>query len=238
MTSHAAPSVARRVVHIYATMRLPVRVDDSISNEDAIAKAEQRTDLDRELGGGEWADEISCFLVDELDARGEIVGERLYDRDGQLFPRFLDPVGALPLMAKTLMSIAGGECSLAQARSVASAALPNVEIAKAKTAGAEEQLVVVASLSHVTATESSLLGSVGSMGAHVDVSSTRFGFLVGLAQWLEKEEEIGEVIAAIRAAGFSDSFAALWTGLRSRGYHWMHLDRDGDVLDGFETFSW
>lgn len=237
MTSIATSGVARRVVHIYATMRLRVEVDDSTSNEDAIAIAEKRTDLERDLRGGESADEITCFLVDEEDADGDIVAERLYDRDGQILPPNLDAVGAMPSMTKALLSIAGGECSLAQARCIAGEALPNVEIPKVQAARPEEQLVVVASLSHVTAMENQLLDNLVQIGGHVDVSATRYGYLVGLSQWLD-DAGVEEATAAMRGAGFSESFTALWKGLRARGYHWMHLDRDGDALDGFETFSW
>lgn len=237
MTDIAPSGVARRVVHIYATMRLRVEVPESTSNEDAIAKAEQQTDLECDLRRGEFADEITCFLVDELDDDGGLIADRLFDRDGSPVPRGLDPVGCFPAMSRALVSIAKGECDLAQVRGVARSAIANVDLSAVSRGMPEEQLVIVASTAHVTQADSGLLGGIGRIGEHVDVMSTRYGYMVGLAQWLS-EAGVSEAVAAFRAAGFSAAFGALWTSVRARGYHWLHLDSDGEVLESMETFEW
>ncbi|MEN8751122.1 hypothetical protein [Marivita sp.] len=237
MTDLATADVARRVVHIYATMRLRVEVPESTSNEEAIAKAERMTDLSRDLSGGEYADEISCFLVDELDEDGDIIVDRLYDRDGAPVARGLDPVGSFPAMSRALLSIAKGECDLAQVRGVARSAIANVDLSAASRGVPEEQLVIVASTSHVTQADSGLLDGIGRIGKHVDVLGTPYGYMVGLARWLP-DAAVGEAVAAFGGAGFSTAFSSLWTAMRARGYHWLHLDRDGLVIESMETFEW
>jgi hypothetical protein len=55
-------------VHIYATVRVKVCGVEANSQKEAIAKAEEQTDLYETIGncpGADYAEEITGFLVDE-----------------------------------------------------------------------------------------------------------------------------------------------------------------------------
>lgn len=236
-SASAEGALPTRAVHFYATMRLRVVIPDAISDAEAIAKAESCTDLNYALRNGEYADEISGYLVDELDLSGDIVSEAFYDRDGNLVPPGLDPVALLPALTGVVSKLATGELAFTEARGAARAALGGVELPISRPAGVEEQVVAVVSASHMTEHDSFLLGGFATVGNSTAVVSTGFGSMVSLCQWLSGEELAAET-AAFAEEGFSDAFIALWSGFRTKGYHWLNLDRDGASLEGFATHSW
>ena len=45
-------------------------------------------------------------------------------------------------------------------------------------------------------------------------------------------------VCPIELASFSQAFIDLLTKFHELGYRFLRLDRDGDVLDGLQTFAW
>lgn len=68
-------------VHIYATMRLRVDLGTILPDREAIALALKRTELAKDLCGGQYADGITAFMVDQVDADGDCLSEAIYDED-------------------------------------------------------------------------------------------------------------------------------------------------------------
>lgn len=67
-------------VHLYAVIRVPVNVPDALSQLDAIEKAEESVNLERDWKDGEYADEVVGVLVDEV-GDGEYMNTRNYVAD-------------------------------------------------------------------------------------------------------------------------------------------------------------
>ena len=68
-------------VHIYAIVRVSVPGIEADSPRQAAILAENRTDLNVEFRNGEYAEDIDCFLVDELDSDGNVVKTAPLDKD-------------------------------------------------------------------------------------------------------------------------------------------------------------
>ena len=72
----------KKVVHIFAVIRVPVEVSADLNDEEAVEAAVAQTDLDRAIFGGEYADEIAYFLVDDYK-RGDMVRSTWLDMHGK-----------------------------------------------------------------------------------------------------------------------------------------------------------
>jgi len=73
------------VVHIYAVVRVPVEISAE-SPEAAIKKIDEKYNLHDILDRGkiEYAEDVTEYLVDEVDDGGEIKRSFWLDRDGRL----------------------------------------------------------------------------------------------------------------------------------------------------------
>lgn len=83
----------RFAVHIYATFRVKIPTVEGASVEELLAKAEKSAGLHemsvRGSYDGEFAEEITGYLIDPLDSEGEVDSERslVLDGDGKPAPQ-------------------------------------------------------------------------------------------------------------------------------------------------------
>lgn len=85
-TPSGAP-IARYRVHLYATARhaVDVQADVADGHQSAMTIATTTTDLHEVVSAGkaEYAEEITAYLVDNLDQQGNLIDSVLYDGDMQ-----------------------------------------------------------------------------------------------------------------------------------------------------------
>lgn len=75
--SRNVPDKAYRV-HLYGVVRVPYEVA-AASEADAIARAEASADMYQDIRNGEYAEELTGALVDELSADGDVLQYNVYD---------------------------------------------------------------------------------------------------------------------------------------------------------------
>ena len=78
-------------VHIYAVVRVPIRGVDAKSPEEAVKKVDEEVNLHEILDRGivEYAEDVTEYLVDEVELNGDIKRSFKLNKDGKLVEQIL-----------------------------------------------------------------------------------------------------------------------------------------------------
>jgi len=81
----------RYVVHIYAVVRVPIEVNAE-SPEKAVKKVDREINLHEILDKGkvEYTEDVTEYLVDEIEPNGDIKRSFWLDRDGNLLNNYAE----------------------------------------------------------------------------------------------------------------------------------------------------